>query len=56
MNYDIGKLSLKELRKKPNDEFKCAQRKSQRSVIYTNNRLGATLHMWNKVNIRLSAK
>ena len=28
MNYDIGKLSLKELRKKLNDEFKCAQRKS----------------------------
>jgi hypothetical protein len=25
---DIGKLSLKELRKKLNDEFKCAQRKS----------------------------
>jgi hypothetical protein len=33
MNYDIGKLSLKELRKKLNDEFKCAQRKSQGSVI-----------------------
>ena len=28
MNYDIGKSSLKELRKKLNDEFKCAQRKS----------------------------
>ena len=30
---DIGKLSLKELRKKLNDEFKCAQRKSQGSTI-----------------------
>jgi hypothetical protein len=33
MNYDIGKLSLKELRKNLNDEFKCAQRESQGSVI-----------------------